>query len=539
MKCVPSFLLATIVAAWHSPVHAQPLVYERFENSAAGTVEGGVRFVEDVVGSGGLAVDNRYSASFDGQAETGVNYGLDKQVTTVDFTVEAFVKLAERGHYAAIAADWNEDGDNRCWAFVVTPRGGLRFDVSADGRFSGGNKLETAPRVIEPNRWYHVAAVSQGSTSRIFVNGHQVAETVRANPGIFTQDHANLKIGNVDRFATAGPRPWHGCLDEVRISPQALPPDQLIKTRDPLPVPTGPVPEQFALPFQATNREEAVAWQKQARQRLFELVERQQPRQGIDDVPLDFQLGEAVRKQGYTEYSASFQGNDGKTRFACLFAIPDGQGPFPAMVALHGHGGKAEFVFDPTTIYHGFADRFARGGYVVIAPSFPHRDYCATMLWDLMRLVDILQSRSEVDPERIGVAGLSMGGEWTMWSAACDPRLKAAVVSGWMCTTEGVFAVPNCECWELPGFVDLMDVCEVHLLIAPRSVLFESADQDPCFPLKYTQQGFARIRAGYQLFDAADRVQQDVWPSGHEWHGTVAYPFIDKVLGGHASEVPL
>ena len=73
------------------------------------------------------------------------------------------------------------------------------------------------------------------------------------------------------------------------------------------------------------------------------------------------------------------------------------------------------------------------------------------MLWDLLRLVDILQSRSEVDPERLGVGGLSMGGEWTMWSAACDPRLKAAVVSGWMCTTEGVFAVPNCECWELAG----------------------------------------------------------------------------------------
>ncbi len=42
-----------------------------------------------------------------------------------------------------------------------------------------------------------------------------------------------------------------------------------------------------------------------------------------------------------------------------------------------------------------------------------------------------------------------------MWGAACDPRLKAAVVSGWMCTTEGVFAVPNCECWELPGLVRL------------------------------------------------------------------------------------
>ena len=278
-------------------------------------------------------------------------------------------------------------------------------------------------------------------------------------------------------------------------------------------------------------------WQQQARRRLFELVERQQPRHSTTAIPLDFRLGKAEKKDKYTLYEASFQGNDGRTRFRCLYAVPDGQGPFPAMLALHGHGGNSELVFDKTSLYHGFADRFARGGYVVLAPSFPHRQYCGTMLWDLLRLVDILESRSEVDPQRIGVGGLSMGGEWTMWTAACDPRLKVAVVSGWMCTTEGVFAVPNCECWELPGLVNLMDICEVHLLIAPRPVLFESAAQDPCFPLKYTKQGFARIQAGYRLFDAADQVRQDVWPSGHQWHGAAAYPFVDEVLGGHAAEV--
>jgi hypothetical protein len=157
------------------------------------------------------------------------------------------------------------------------------------------------------------------------------------------------------------------------------------------------------------------------------------------------------------------------------------------------------------------------------------------MLWDLMRLVDILESRREVDSDRMGVAGLSMGGEWTMWSAACDTRLKVAVVSGWMCTTEGVYSVPNCPCWELPGLVDLMDICEVHLLIAPRWLLFESAEQDGCFPIRYTREGFRRVQAGYRLFDAEHNVQQDVWPAGHEWHGAQAYPFVDQVLGGQAA----
>ncbi|MBM4030251.1 MAG: hypothetical protein FJ291_00520 [Planctomycetes bacterium] len=300
----------------------------------------------------------------------------------------------------------------------------------------------------------------------------------------------------------------------------------------------GQVPAKFGMPFTAKTKDEAVEWQKRARARLLELVEKQMPRVSASDAPLDLQLAKPEDKGDYSLAVGSFQGN-GKpgTRYPVRLAVPKGKGPFPAMLCLHGHGGNAEQTFDPKSIYHGFADRFARGGYVVLAPSFPHHKYAAMTLWDLMRCVDILAERPEVDRERIGVAGLSMGGEWTMWVGACDERLKAAVVSGWMCTTEGVFSVPNCACWCLPGFVELMDVCEVHLLIAPRPLLFESAEKDGCFPIRHTKEGFGRIRAGYKVFAAEDAVAQDTWPAGHEWHGAVAYPFVDKALGGSAGGV--
>ena len=531
---MPRHTLLLLYFTWLSvpfSVGAQPLVYERLENSAIGTVRGQVTFAEDVVGFGGTDQPNHFSAHMDGQPATCIDHGPDVRITSTDFTVEAYVKLAERPRYAAIAADWNEDGDQRSWALVITPRGGLRFDVSPDGLFHAGNKLETAPRLLDTGSWYHVAAVSQGKVSRIYVNGRQVAQAERAVAGIFTADTAHLKIGNVDRYATAGPRPLHGWLDEVRITEKALQPNDLIRTRAPMPEVHGPVPAAFELPFVATDKAAAVGWQQHARARLLQLVERQQPRRSTTELPLDFRLGRSEKKDGHTLYQASFQANDPQSRYPCLLAVPDGEGPFPAMLALHGHGGDCDAVFDPQSVYHGFADRFAREGYVVLAPSFPHRPYAAMMLWDLFRLVDILEARPEVDRNRIGVGGLSMGGEWTMWIAACDPRLKVAVVSGWMCTTEGVFSVPNCECWELPGFVSLMDVCEVFLLIAPRPVLFESAEYDSCFPVKFTRQGFARIRDGYRVFGAEDAVRQDIWPAGHEWHGTMAYPFVEKVLG--------
>jgi hypothetical protein len=299
----------------------------------------------------------------------------------------------------------------------------------------------------------------------------------------------------------------------------------------------GAMPKQFEMPFAAKTKPEALAWQQRARAKLLELVARQEPNVSTRDEPTDLRVGKPEDEGAYVLLSGSFQGSNkvGK-RYPVKLCVPKGAGPFPAMLCLHGHGGSAEKTLDPKTNYHGFADRFARCGYVVLAPSFPHREYAANTLWDLIRCVDILASRPEVDPKRIGVGGLSMGAEWTMWLAACDERLKVAVVSGWMCTTEGVFSVPNCKCWCLPGFVELMDVCEVHLLVAPRRLLFESAERDGCFPIRYTKQGYARIRAGYKVFGAEEAVAQDTWPAGHEWHGAVAYGFVDKVLGGHAAQ---
>jgi len=295
-------------------------------------------------------------------------------------------------------------------------------------------------------------------------------------------------------------------------------------------------PARMTMPFMTTTKDEALAWQKQARATLLDLVARQEPRCSLDEIPLDLKLEKPEDRGEYTLWRASFQGSNrqGK-RYSGLLAVPKQQGPRPAMLCLHGHGGSSARVFDPKTIYHAFAERFAGGGYVVFAPDFPHRKYAAMALWDLMRAIDVLQSRPEVDRARVGVAGLSMGGEWTMWLAACDERPKVAVVSGWMCTTQGVFSVPNCACWELPGFVELMDVCEVNLLIAPRPVLFESADRDGCFPVRYTKEGFARIRAGYKVFGAEEAAQQDVFSGVHEWHGVMAYPLVDKVLGGRAA----
>ncbi|MCL2118630.1 MAG: hypothetical protein FWH27_09420 [Planctomycetaceae bacterium] len=299
------------------------------------------------------------------------------------------------------------------------------------------------------------------------------------------------------------------------------------------------LPKEFEMSFTATTPEEALQWQNAAREKLFGYVEALCPRKSTEELPLDVKIESTEELEVYTKHRISYMGNEGERKTAIL-TIPKGKGngPFPAILALHGHGGNEDAVFDdPKVLYRAFADDFARGGYVVLAPSLEHRDYAGMQLWNLIRLVDILESRPEVDKERLGVGGLSMGGEWTMWLAACDLRLKAAIVSGWMCTTEGCLSVPNCQCWELPGFFTLMDVCEINILLAPRPVVFESSLRDPCFPIHHCRDGFAKIRNGYAVFGAKDVVSQDTWDAGHEWHGELAYPMIDEVLKGNAISV--
>ena len=51
--------------------------------------------------------------------------------------------------------------------------------------------------------------------------------------------------------------------------------------------------------------------------------------------------------------------------------------------------------------------------------------------WDLMRLIDHVETRPECDASRIGCAGLSGGGLRTLWLAALDERIRCAVVSGY------------------------------------------------------------------------------------------------------------
>ncbi len=139
--------------------------------------------------------------------------------------------------------------------------------------------------------------------------------------------------------------------------------------------------------------------------------------------------------------------------------------------------------------------------------------------WNCIRAVDYLQSRAEVDGERIGVTGRSGGGAYSWWVAALDERIKAAVpVAG--ITSLHNHVVDGC----VEGHCDCMymvntyrwDYPIVAALVAPRPLLISNTDKDRIFPLDGVLDVHAKVRKIYELYGAGDKLGLQITEGPHK-----------------------
>jgi dienelactone hydrolase len=163
--------------------------------------------------------------------------------------------------------------------------------------------------------------------------------------------------------------------------------------------------------------------------------------------------------------------------------------------------------------------------------------------WNGVRGIDYLVSRPDVDPERIGVTGISGGGAATFWIAAADERVKAAVpVSG---LSDLTCQVPNrvvnghCDCmfnyntYQWP-------YAKVAGMIAPRPLLFVNSDADPIFPMDGNERIITALERLYSLFGAGDNVDAVVSVGGHAYRQDIrqaAFRFLNTHLKNNCSPI--
>ena len=295
---------------------------------------------------------------------------------------------------------------------------------------------------------------------------------------------------------------------------------------------------QRQLRFGATEVSAARSWQASSRQKLFELM---MGGRRPDAVPLNPERlsHETNVADGLVLEEWSFQSLPDRRVHAWLALPQQREGRVGAVLALNGHGGSGEQVIRGQGLYW-YGRALAELGYVVIAPdigqhTLQHTNWSlmGERTWDALRCLDYLATRPEVDPNRLAVAGLSLGGETTMYVAALDERVKLACSSGWLTIVENM-KTGHCPCWNFPGLEEHFDFADVFACVAPRQLVVEVGELERApggFPVPVARSAFAEIMPAYRAFEAVTNLELVVHPGGHVFHGVRFWDRLGQVLG--------
>ena len=142
------------------------------------------------------------------------------------------------------------------------------------------------------------------------------------------------------------------------------------------------------------------------------------------------------------------------------------------------------------------------------------------LAWDDIRTVDYLQTRREVDPNRIASAGLSNGGWRAVFLGGLDPRIKAACVVGWMTSFRNL--IPHHEVYTVPsgmvpGLLEYMDYPDVASLMMPNPLLVVHGQQDDLFPPDGVKAAIDNLRGCYQAIGKPERFDTRFFDGPHKF----------------------
>ena len=182
-----------------------------------------------------------------------------------------------------------------------------------------------------------------------------------------------------------------------------------------------------------------------------------------------------------------------------------GEGKRPLVLSQHGGHGTPELcsgLYGPSN-YNDMTRRILRRGAVVFAPQLLlwREDFgppieragmdarlkqlggsiTALEIYQLQRCLDALATRPEVDPQRIGMVGLSYGGFYTLFTAAVETRIRAALSSCFL-NDRTRYAWPD---WTWHGAALTFFDAEIAALVCPRALYIEAGNQDELFAVDF------------------------------------------------------
>ena len=224
-------------------------------------------------------------------------------------------------------------------------------------------------------------------------------------------------------------------------------------------------------------------------------------------VPLSAETHRSREGKGYTVESVSYASEPASRVTALLYLPENRDNPVPAVVVACGHGGSKSCLYAQYAgqLYSklGFAclaidtigeeEREADGRLGARGHDMYHlkdgnpefvrtklkRLVLGKIIWDLIRGIDYLETRPEIDSERIGMMGYSLGGATAGCVANLDDRVRAAVICGWVFSERYTTYGKYCTTMPYQAFAEFMSFDEMTALVAPHcATLFHCGDSD-------------------------------------------------------------
>ena len=285
---------------------------------------------------------------------------------------------------------------------------------------------------------------------------------------------------------------------------------------------------------------------RQVRDKMREMIH------GLPDRnPLQPVVTGSFNRPGYRVENVMIQSRPDFWVTGNLYIPAEGTGPFPGIISPCGHyadarinpeyqsaylnlvrAGFVVFAYDPVgqgerrqywnpttgeTEVGGATTEHSMAGQILLLMG---EDLTHYRIWDGMRAIDYLLTRPEVDPNRIGCAGHSGGGTLTMFISALDERVKVAVVNQggtghrWPIELRPGSRVGPSDVEQnlFPAGVHGVDLCDIHVAIAPRPLLALIEDYNPRFNLAADH-----IRRRYQQMGVPEHFATEEATDPHAW----------------------
>jgi len=314
---------------------------------------------------------------------------------------------------------------------------------------------------------------------------------------------------------------------------------------------------------------------------LFAALEPRPPRRHFaqETIAVEQRAGYEARKIRFN-LSADYRVNG-------YLLIPDGDGPFPAVLALHDHGahfsiGKEKVVrpFDVestvlddavqwTDAYYGgrfIGDELAQRGYVVLAVDALYwgergrkegstyedqqalganllqlgMNWLSVVTWDDIRSAELLVAQPEVDPGRVAALGLSMGAHRTWMLCAATDLVHAGAAIMWLGDTPAMLSPGNNQTrgqsafsMIAPGLRNHLDYTDVAALAAPKPMLFYNGTEDTLFPIPGVDRAFGILREAWERAGADEALVTEWWEAPHLFNEAMqekVFAWLDEKL---------